>query len=561
MAATSRVTSTSRSVVSGGPESAQSSRLKPRAGQRQAAIATAPPRAMTTAPTTIQANHRAVGREPPAHPRTSASHPTWRIQRAPRQATTRLPAPHFCRPASTVRRLRESLNQAPILRVRTGDEITHGRRSKPTCRRRQPGTVAARDLRTRREHSLRVHTESRTAPPRLLSVTSDGTPLSTFARRRHEVKRTPFRAAVVPTVPTVAEVALGLGLSACAAGNESSGDAGSASTTSGSKLSGTLNGTGSSAQEAAQGAWQSGFQSANPEVTGNYDPVGSGGGREQFLAGGVDFAGSDSYLSEEELAASKKACHGQTALEVPNYVSPIALVYNVSGVDKLQLSAKTAAMIFAGKITKWNDPAIKADNPGTNLPADRIVPVHRSDDSGTSKNFTEWLSKAGQAAWSHEPDSLWPVKGGEGAQGTSGVIQPVTNGKGTIGYADASQAGNLSVASIKVGDAYVAPSAEAAAKVVDLSKRVSGRAANDVAVDIDRTTTEAGAYPLILTSYVIACPTYADKAKASLVKNYLSYLLSSDGQAAAAKTAGSAPLSSTLSSGVVAVADKISATS
>ena len=89
--------------------------------------------------------------------------------------------------------------------------------------------------------------------------------------------------------------------------------------------------------------------------------------------------------------------------------------------------------------------------------------------------------------------------------------------------------GNLSVASIKVGNAYVAPSAEAAAKVVDLSKRVSGRASNDVAVDIDRTTTEAGAYPLILTSYVIACPTYADEAKASLVKGYLRCLLSGDG--------------------------------
>jgi phosphate transport system substrate-binding protein len=373
------------------------------------------------------------------------------------------------------------------------------------------------------------------------------------------VKRTSFRTAAVPTV---AALALGLGLSACAAGNESSGNnADSASKTSSTKLSGTLNGAGSSAQEAAQGAWKSGFQTANPDVTVNYDPVGSGGGREQFLAGGVDFAGSDSYLTDEELAASKKACNGQTALEVPNYVSPIALVYNVPGVDKLQLSAKTTAMIFAGKVSKWNDPAIKADNPGAKLPASRIVPVHRSDDSGTSKNFTDWLSKAGQGAWTAEPDSLWPIKGGEGAQGTSGVIQAVTNGKGTIGYADESQAGNLSVASIKVGSAYVAPSAEAAAKVVDLSQRVSGRASNDVAVDIDRTTTKAGAYPLILTSYVIACPTYADKAKAALVKGYLSYLLSSDGQAAAAKTAGSAPLSSSLSSGVVAVADKISSKS
>jgi phosphate transport system substrate-binding protein len=372
------------------------------------------------------------------------------------------------------------------------------------------------------------------------------------------VKRTSFRTAAAPTV---AAVALGLGLSACAAGNESSGNAGSASTASGSKLSGTLNGAGSSAQEAAQGAWQSGFQSANPGVTVNYDPLGSGGGREQFLAGGVDFAGSDSYLSTEELAASKKVCNGQTALEVPNYVSPIALVYNVPGVDELHLSARTAALIFDGKITRWNDPAITAENPGANLPADRVVPVHRSDDSGTSKNFTEWLSKAGEGAWTHEPDSLWPVKGGEGAQGTSGVIQAVTNAKGTIGYADESQAGDLSVASIKVGDAYVAPSAEASAKAVDLSKRVSGRAANDMAVDIDRTITEAGAYPLVLTSYVIACPTYADKAKAALVKSYLGYLLSSDGQNAAAKTAGSAPLSSSLSSGVVAVADNISGTS
>jgi phosphate transport system substrate-binding protein len=373
------------------------------------------------------------------------------------------------------------------------------------------------------------------------------------------VKRTSFRTAAVPAV---AALALGVSLSACGAGNESSGDAGSASrTSSGATLSGTLNGAGSSAQEAAQGAWQSGFQSANPNVTVNYDPVGSGGGREQFLAGGVDFAGSDSYLTDEELAASKKVCNGQTALEVPNYVSPIALVYNVPGIDNLQLSAPTTAKIFDGKITTWDDPAIKADNPDATLPGDRIVPVHRSDDSGTSKNFTDWLSKAGGGAWTHEPDSLWPVKGGEGAQGTSGVIQAVTNGKGTIGYADESQAGSLSVASIKVGDAYVAPSADAAAKVVDLSKRVGGRAANDMAVDIDRTTTEAGAYPLVLTSYVIACPSYADKAKASLVKGYLSYLLSSDGQAAAAKTAGSAPLSSSLSSGVVAVADKIAPTS
>ncbi len=371
------------------------------------------------------------------------------------------------------------------------------------------------------------------------------------------MKRTAIRRAAVPGVLALS---LGLALTACGAANENtSGDTSNTSANTGMKLSGTLNGAGSSAQEAAQGAWQAGFQTANPDVTINYDPVGSGGGREQFLAGGVQFAGSDSYLSDEELAASKKVCNGETALEVPDYVSPIALVYNLDGVDNLQLSAKTAAGIFSGKITTWDDAAIKADNPDATLPSDRITPVHRSDESGTTDNFTQWLSAAGEGAWTSDPDGVWPVKGGEGAQGTSGVIESVTNGKGTIGYADESQAGDLSVASIKVGDAYVAPEAAAAAKVVDVSAPVQGRAANDMAVDVDRTTTEAGAYPLVLVSYLIACPTYADKATAELVQGYLSYLVSSDGQAAAGQTAGSAPLSSQMSDKATAVVEKISA--
>ncbi len=106
------------------------------------------------------------------------------------------------------------------------------------------------------------------------------------------MKRTSFRNAAVPAA---AALVLGLSLTGCGAANEGGADAAQSD---GPKLSGTLNGAGSSAQEAAQGAWQSGFQSANPDVTVNYDPVGSGGGREQFLSGGVDFAGSDSYMTE-----------------------------------------------------------------------------------------------------------------------------------------------------------------------------------------------------------------------------------------------------------------------
>src|SRR4029079_205746 len=138
-------------------------------------------------------------------------------------------------------------------------------------------------------------------------------------------------------------VALSLGLSACAAGNESGGRSSESARSRDAMRGASVTGAVASAQEAPQAACQSGFQSANPDVTVNYDPVGSGGGREQFLAGGVDFAGSGSYPADAELAKSKSVCNGATALEVPDYISPIALVYNLDGVDKLQLSAKTAA--------------------------------------------------------------------------------------------------------------------------------------------------------------------------------------------------------------------------
>jgi phosphate transport system substrate-binding protein len=355
------------------------------------------------------------------------------------------------------------------------------------------------------------------------------------------VNRTSFRRLAAPTV---AALALGMSLTACGAGNED--DTSSSDVSSG--LSGTLNGAGASSQEAAQGAWVAAFQSANSGVTVNYDPVGSGGGREQFLAGGVAFAGSDSYMDDDELASSKETCGGTEAFGVPAYVSPIALVYNLEGVDDLQLDGATIAGIFTGAITKWNDPKIAAENPDADLPSTAITPVHRSDDSGTQDNFTQYLSAVAPDVWTEEPDGVWPLKSGEGANGTSGVIESVTNGSGSIGFADESQAGDLSIAKVKVGEEYVEPTAETAAKVVDESPRVKGRPAGDIAIDVDRTTTEAGAYPIVLVSYVIACPTYDDAKQGKLVKAYLSYVVGSDGQGAAAKSAGSAPLSETLGS-------------
>ena len=352
-----------------------------------------------------------------------------------------------------------------------------------------------------------------------------------------------------------AALALAFGLSACGAANESD-DSGSKD--SGTKVSGTLNGAGATSQEAAIAAWKKGFQTTNPDVTVNYDPSGSGGGREQFIAGGVQFAGTDSYLEDEEVKAATAKC-GSDIVEVPVYVSPIAVIYNLDGVDELNLSAKTVGQIFEGKITKWNDAAIKADNPDATLPNSDITPVHRSDDSGTTKNFTDYLDKASDGGWTKGAVETWPVKGGEGASGTSGVVAAVKGGKGTIGYADESQAGDLGQAKIKVGKEFTAASPEAAAKVLDTATPVAGRQATDVAVDVDRKTEEPGVYPIVLVSYQVVCQAQKDAATADLVKGWLTYVAGTDGQSAAAETAGSAPLSSEFGKKVQAAIDTIKA--
>jgi phosphate transport system substrate-binding protein len=359
------------------------------------------------------------------------------------------------------------------------------------------------------------------------------------------------------TLLGAAAFVLALGLSACGAGNEDNGNStGSTSDSGSASLSGTINGAGSTAQQVAMQTWAAGFQSANPDVTVNYDAIGSGGGREQFEAGGVQFAGSDDYLSGDEIAKAKDACGGQY-VEFPVYVSRIAVIYNLPDVKTLNLSPETIGSIFAGKITNWNDPAIKADNPGVDLPDTALTPVHRSDESGTTGNFTDYMDQTSGGSWSYGVVETWPIKTGEAGDGTSGVVAAVKGGEGTIGYADASQAGGLGIANVKVGSDYVAPSAEAASKAVDLSKPVSGREDTDLALAVNRTTTSSGAYPVILISYHIACLNYDDANEAALVKAFETYVVSTDGQAAAAEAAGSAPVSDAISQKDQAIIDQI----
>jgi|tagenome__1003787_1003787.scaffolds.fasta_scaffold20790364_2 phosphate transport system substrate-binding protein len=357
--------------------------------------------------------------------------------------------------------------------------------------------------------------------------------------------------------------ALALSVGACGESDDATSAASGSSSGSGAektKLSGNLAGAGSSAQDAAQQAWIAGFQDANPDVTIAYDPVGSGGGREQFIAGGVAYAGSDAALKDDELTGAQKRCGGPDNLvEVPVYISPIAVAYNLDGVDDLQLSPDTLAKIFKQEIKTWDDPAIKADNPDATLPSTRITPVNRSDESGTTQNFTDYLHQVAPKVWTAEADQVWPVKGGEAAQGTSGVVDAIKNGKGTIGYADESQARDLGVAKIKVGDQFVAPSPEAAAKILEASEKTDDPGKNVFTFTVARTTDDATTYPIVLVSYAIACTTYDDATQAALVSGYLKYVVSPEGQDAGAKNAGSAQLSGTLRSQIQPAVDAIAA--
>ena len=342
-------------------------------------------------------------------------------------------------------------------------------------------------------------------------------------------------------------------LTACGSGNEETpaaptgapGAPGESSAPAES-FTGTLNGGGSSAQEAAMEAWRGNFGQANAGVTVNYDPAGSSAGREQFLSGGLQFAGSDAALDDEEIAMGKTRCPGGDAINLPLYVSPVAIIYNLEGVDALNLSGPVAADIFNQKITMWNDPAIAALNEGTELPGTAITPVNRQDGSGTTENFTDYLAQTGGDKWPYPADGDWPVSGGESAQGTSGVVQAVTDGAGTIGYADFSRAGELGVARVQVGTDFVAPSPEGAAKAIETSERLPGRPAGDISLKINRTTTDPADYPISLTAYSIVCTAYADAAAGNLVKGFFSYVVSEDGQNAAAENAGSAPLTPAL---------------
>lgn len=354
-----------------------------------------------------------------------------------------------------------------------------------------------------------------------------------------------------------------LALSACASENPGNTPAagGNSSAANGDCFEGDLKAEGSSAQKNAIDEAISAYQEKCTDANIDYNPSGSGAGIKQFIAKQVDFAGSDSALKTEEKdgiiesVEAKNTC-GSDAWNLPMVTGPIAIAYNVQGVDKLVLNASVAAKIFDGKITKWNDPAIAALNAGVTLPATDIKVFFRSDESGTTENFTKYLKGAAEADWTYETGKKWTGKG-EGKEKSAGVATATKGQDGGITYVEWSyaQQNQLAVAQIDNGSGPVELTGESAGKTIATAEQKG--TGNDLALKIDYATKEAGAYPIVLVTYEIVCSKYADAETGKKVKSFLKSFASDEVQSSLA-TQGYAPLPAEVSTKVKAAIDAIS---
>jgi phosphate transport system substrate-binding protein len=303
-----------------------------------------------------------------------------------------------------------------------------------------------------------------------------------------------------------------------------------------------LTAEGSTAQQNAIAEFNKAWGQVCSGKTLSYNPTGSGAGVTQFIAKQVDFAGSDSALSADQVAPAAERCGGNPAWNLPLVFGPVAMAYNLEGVDKLVVNADVVAKIFTGAITTWNDPAIAALNSGATLPDTKITPIYRSDSSGTTDNFQKYLAAAAPATWTKGAGKEFQGGAGEGAQKSSGVVQAVQATPGAIGYVEKSPAAaaNLPFAQIDSGAGAVELTDETTAKAVaDAKFKAEGM---DLTLDLNAlyATKQAGAYPLMLATYEIVCSKGYDADTAAAVKSFLT-VSANQGQATLSQ-AGFVPL-------------------
>ena len=284
-----------------------------------------------------------------------------------------------------------------------------------------------------------------------------------------------------------------------------------------------LTGEGSSAQQNAMSNFTSIYSGVCAGKAVEYTTSGSGNGRTQFVAGLVDFAGSDSSIKDDQAAQAAVRCANNPAWNLPLVFGPVAVAYNLDGVDSIALNPDVIARMFTGQITTWNDPAIAALNEGVDLPATAVTPVYRSDSSGTSDNFQRFLAASAPEAWTLNHSSDWAGGVGEGANGSSGVAQAVAATPGSITYVEKGFADqeSLGTAAVDFGNGPVELTTESAAAAIDAAK-FKGEG-NDLVIDIDGlyASNEADTYPLVLATYEIVCSKGYDADTTAAVKSFL----------------------------------------
>lgn len=308
--------------------------------------------------------------------------------------------------------------------------------------------------------------------------------------------------------------------------------------------SGKINGGGSSAQDIAMQSLTQAYNTACQQGGKGqvvYTKSGSGQGIKDFTAKKLDWAGSDSALKDEEAAKVKGRCGGNDAWNLPLIVGPVAFAYKLDGVDKLVLTPKVINDIFYGKITKWNDDAIKALNKDAKLPEKAISVIYRNDESGTNDNVSKYLKGASPENFTGETGKKYFGKVGQGQQGTQAVASAIKGGDGTFGFVEWKYAtdSQLGVAQIDNGKGAVELTAESAGKAMEAAE-ITGKG-NDLKLKMKYSGTEAGVYPMVLVTYEIVCSAGQEKEQAALVKDFLTYATSPDAQKGLTES-GYAPL-------------------
>jgi phosphate transport system substrate-binding protein len=317
-----------------------------------------------------------------------------------------------------------------------------------------------------------------------------------------------------------------------------------------------LTGSGSTAQANAMSHFITSYEESCSGKQLTYTASGSGAGIADFLAGKTDFGGSDSPLHDDEYAAAKQRCGQSDAWNLPVVFGPIAITFNVKTTDVLTLDAPTLAKIFSGAITRWDDPAITALN--GNMPAEDIHVIYRSDASGTSDNFQQYLQAASGGAWTKGAGKTFNGGVGTSAQGNEGTSKAVKNTEGAISYNEWSYAikQDLDVAGIKTAGGVVRIGNDWVGKTLS-NVTIKGQG-NDLVLDLSKVyaTTAAGTYPILLASYEIVCSKYPDAEVGKAVKAFMQSTVTVGQQGLAQD--GYVPLSPTFQTKVAAAINSIS---